>query len=542
MEQENTKSTINNNIEDADTQFCEESLFVDSWDNFESDNPLFIAKSSSISDLNNINVASPIQSKETPSSSTSADLNHTQLDDSQQSLKEISSFYSFNKPDSLGDLNSHDSATSPRNDCKISSSTKDNEKSKTKSKSTRFRSSSSSHLKSLNEDTTSGYSAITSVSDDDQRIDDESITANSPVSGSNFLYSLAGLVIKMIGFQLNLLVTSVTFPISLIYYSYLFVLDPFRITSRAKYYILGNISKIFSLCCNSFKSTIITWIKKHESTWKLCGRFGWGFFWSVYVGFILISLLVFAFLVSGITLKCIMEEPIQITQELHFDYTKDSPMAFVPLMSCPDSSFLECTDLIEPGCSDESRVIPLYHKVHATLSLTLPESYYNRDLGIFQVRIDFLSKNGNRLASTRQPCMLQFKSQPIRLILTFLNLAPLITGYSSESQTLKIKFRGYTEGNDPTSCLRVILEQRAEFTRGAGVPEIYEASLKLESQPPFFKRILWYWKGTIYVWVSIVMFVVELFILLCCTPVIAPWTRGVSVNNYSSRNTRVSPK
>jgi len=160
-----------------------------------------------------------------------------------------------------------------------------------------------------------------------------------------------------------------------------------------------------------------------------------------------------------------------------------------------------------------------------------------------KVRIDFLSSSGNRLASTRQPCMLQFKSQPIRLILTFLNLAPLITGYSSESQTLKIKFRGYTEGNDPTSCLRVILEQRAEFTRGAGVPEIYEASLKLESQPPFLKRILWYWKGTIYIWVSVMVFVVELlFVLICCTPIIAPWTRGVSVNNNLSRNNLVRLK
>ncbi|KAL4585740.1 hypothetical protein LXL04_010364 [Taraxacum kok-saghyz] len=526
MEEEDTKSTINTNIEDDNTQIYEESLFVDSSDAFDSDQPLSIAKPSSISDLYNINVDSPTQSEEAPASSSSSDLYHTPLD-SEQSSKEISVFHSFKKPDGSVDF--------PMGDCKSSYSMKDKEKSKTKLNSARRRASSISHPKSLNEDT-SASSAITSVSTD-ERIDDDSITADSPVSGSNFLYSLAGLVIKMIGFQLHLLATSVTFPVSVIYYSYLFVLDPFRITSRAKYYILGNISKIISLCFNSFKSTIITWIKKHESTWKLCGRLGWGFFWSVYVAFILISLLVFAFLVSGITLKCIIEEPIQITQQLHFDYTKDSPIAFVPLTSCPDSSFLECTDLITPGCSDDTRVIPLDHKLHATVSLTLPESYYNRDLGIFQVRIDFLSNKGKNLASTRQPCMLQFKSQPIRLISTFLNLAPIITGYSSESQTLKIKFRGYTETTDPTSCLRVILEQRAEFTRGAGAPEIYEASLKLESQPPFLKRILWYWKGTIYVWVTVMMFVVELlFVGVCCTPVIAPWTRGGSVNNNLSRN------
>ncbi|MFS8023023.1 putative Seipin family protein [Helianthus anomalus] len=219
-----------------------------------------------------------------------------------------------------------------------------------------------------------------------------------------------------------------------------------------------------------------------------------------------------------------IEEPVQITRQLSFDYTKDSPTAFVPVMSCPKSSFLESGEVIWYGCGAGSRVIPLDHKVRGTVSLTLPESDYNRNLGIFQVRVDFLNGDGKCLFSTRHPCMLRYKSQPIRLLLTFLKLAPLITGYSSEAQTLNMKFSGYTEGTIPTSCLRVILEQRAEFTRGAGVPVIYAASLKLESEPPFLKRILWSWKWTIYIWVAVMIFVVELLftVVCCCTPVIVP--------------------
>lgn len=534
MEQEDSKSTA----QDSDAGW-----YVDAWDTLESDHSLCISNPSSISDLNNINVTSSIQSKETqesPSSSSSANLCDRQLV-SQRSSTELSPSHSFKSNDGgLVDSDPHGSTTSAGDDCKISWK---NEKSKSKLNSTMIHASSSSVRNLLNEET-NGYSAITSVNDD-ERINDGSITADSPVSGSNFLFPLAGFVIKVIGFQLNLLVRSVTFPIWLIYFSYMFVMDPFRIMRRAKYYVLGNISRICGLCYGCVKWIMYMWIRKHESTWKLCLQIGWGLLWSVYVGFILISLLVFAFVISGIILKCIMDEPIQITEQLNFDYTKDSPTAFVPLISCPDPSFLERSEPICPVCTAESRVIPLDHRVFATVSLSLPESYYNRNLGVFQVRVDFLSGSGKRLASGRQPCMLHFKSQPIRLLSTFLNLAPLITGYSSESQTINIKFRGYTETSVPTSCLRVILEQRAEFTRGRGVPELYTAFLKLESQPPFLKRILWSWKGTIYVWVSVMIFVVELlFTLVCCTPVILPWIqpRGVSSNNIAARSTRVGPK
>ncbi|KAJ0802160.1 putative Seipin family protein [Helianthus annuus] len=112
-------------------------------------------------------------------------------------------------------------------------------------------------------------------------------------------------------------------------------------------------------------------IRKHESTIKLCVRIGWGLLWSVYCGFVLVSLLVPAFLFGGMMMRWIMEELVQVTEKLTFDYTKDTPTAFV-------------------------------------------------------VRVDFLSSDGNVLASTRQPCMLRFKSQPIRHVSTFLKLASVL--------------------------------------------------------------------------------------------------------------------
>ncbi|KAK9706857.1 hypothetical protein RND81_07G156600 [Saponaria officinalis] len=152
--------------------------------------------------------------------------------------------------------------------------------------------------------------------------------------------------------------------------------------------------------------------------------------------------------------------------------------------------------------------------------MVLPESDYNRNLGIFQVRVNYLSEKGESLASLRplsHPCMLGFKSEPLWLLLTFFKIIPLVAGYVSESQTVTLMFRGYTESVVPTGCLKVTIEQRAEFRSQAGIPEVYDAFLHLESELSFLKRILWYWRKTIFVWLSMTLFIVELlFATLLC--------------------------
>lgn len=106
-----------------------------------------------------------------------------------------------------------------------------------------------------------------------------------------------------------------------------------------------------------------------------------------------------------------------------------------------------------------------------------------------------------------------------------------------------MKVRGFTEGEVPTACLRVIIEQRAEFQPGAGIPEIYDAFLVIESELPLFKRILWYWKKTIFVWISMTSFLMELlFTLVCCRPIIIPRARVRTRDGpYNRRATENGP-
>lgn len=333
-------------------------------------------------------------------------------------------------------------------------------------------------------------------------------------------------MIKAIGFQINLFISVFTFPAWLLYKFCVFAIDPFQGMRHGRDYLMGKVLRLWNIAYGSVNPFISEWLKEHKSMWKLLSRFGWSLLLSVYVASILCGLLVAAFVVSGFVMRYLVEEPIRMEEALNFDYTKNSPVAFVPIKSCPSSACVNCYEKIEVGKKRGLHVIPPNHKLQVTVMLTLPESEYNRNLGVFQVRVDFLSAEYRRLASASRTCMLQFKSMPIRLLLTFFKMAPLVAGYLSESQTLNVHFSGFTEGDEPTACLKVTIEQRAEYRPGAGIPEIYASSLILESELPLVKRILWYWKKTVFIWISMTVFLMELvFTLICCRPIILPRVR-----------------
>ncbi|WCJ27266.1 Seipin-2 [Euphorbia peplus] len=334
-----------------------------------------------------------------------------------------------------------------------------------------------------------------SFDDDSKKILSEDEFGDS--SYVNLFVFIAGLVVKAIDFKVNLFYSLLTVPVWGLYNSYMLLVDPFGVFRRGRRFFLKKLIFLWDMSGGSVSPLIFGSLKDQESIWKLVLRF-------------------------GVAMKLLVENPIEIRDELNFDYTQKSPVAFVPVMSCGGVGCgLDCGEK-----SLGSRVIPPYQKLQVNLQLTLPESTYNKNLGVFQVRVDLLSADGKILASKRQPCMLMFKSEFVQTVITFFKIAPLITGYMSETQTLKVNIRGITEGNVPTSCIKVVLEQRAEYQPGAGIPEIYDASLKLESELPFVKRMIWGWRKTMFVWISMMLFIVKLmFALLCCRSFIMPRTR-----------------
>ncbi|XP_031402938.1 seipin-2-like [Punica granatum] len=385
---------------------------------------------------------------------------------------------------------------------------------------------------------TNGGSVITEADGEPvgESFDSMRAPGDAEALSSSMLISLVELMIKAIGFQINLIVSMVTFPFCCLYTFVMFIMDPFSTMRRGRNYIIGKLLNLWNLIWECASPFLYQWLKEHDSVWKLMLRFGWGLFWAIYVCSILFGLLVTATLISGFIMRYLVKEPLRIEDKLNFDYTKHHPVAYVPLVSCAGIDCgAEYKELAQISGSQQLRFILPNNKLEATVTLALPESEYNKNLGIFQIRVDFLSSTGETLASSSRPCMLLFKSEPIRLMLTMLKIAPLIAGYISESQTIKVKFQGFVEGNVPTSCLRVLVEQRAEFRPRAGIPEIYDAKLILESELSLLKRLLWSWRKTVFVWTVMLFFTVQLlFALICCRPVILPrtkWRNGLSGNN-----------
>ncbi|CAA7410217.1 unnamed protein product [Spirodela intermedia] len=329
----------------------------------------------------------------------------------------------------------------------------------------------------------------------------ESSSGGSPPSSPDVLVALTGLVIKALGFQISLLVTSVAFPLRLLCFSIFLVADPCGTLNRGA----DALRRFYAALQERIGSLFFENLSGNRGMGKIALRVSVGCFWSLYVFFTLVACLITALLIGRLITAAMVEEPLRFTEDLSFDYTRNSPAVEVLL---------------------GRRLVPPGRRLKSTVSLTLPESDYNRNLGIFQVKVEFLTAEGKRVAGSGRHCMLRFKSPPIRFLESFFRSGLLLAGYSSESQTLSLKMRSFTEGAPPTAAARIVLEPRAEHRQagpGAGLPEIYAASLTLESELPLVRKLLWDWRRTLLMCMTIAAFNSELMLLLvCCAPLILP--------------------
>ncbi|CAA7042438.1 unnamed protein product [Microthlaspi erraticum] len=229
---------------------------------------------------------------------------------------------------------------------------------------------------------------------------------------------------------------------------------------------------------------------------RVVRRTWFGIMGACHVSMVMVLAMIIAAVVGVGLVNLYVEKPVVVRERLFFDYTEDNPSAVF--------SF------------DKRKRpfgVPVGHKAHVSLVLWMPESDFNRRLGLFQLKVELLSLKGETIARSSQPCMLRFRSKPIRLARTFVMSVPLIAGIANEAQTMTIDALMHQEKWPRTKAVRATLMPRAQTRL---LPQLYEAEVVITSKPPWTKRMAYNWKWTICVWTSMCLYVPTLITLLWC--------------------------
>ncbi|KAI3750899.1 hypothetical protein L2E82_21805 [Cichorium intybus] len=224
-----------------------------------------------------------------------------------------------------------------------------------------------------------------------------------------------------------------------------------------------------------------------------------GFLGAAYVCWVLITVMVVSVVVGVALVNLWVEEPVYIKENLYFDYTDAHPYAIM------DFGF------DAPGKVVKS--IPVGHICNVRLVFTMPESEYNREIGNFQVVAEALSMDGDIITSASRPCILRFRSRPLRAMQTFLMGVPLLLGMTHEMQTVNVPLLKYKEHYYPrTRSMRLSLIPRAGTPF---LPQLYGAKVIVSSELPWRKDLVRKWKWTFYVWTSLYVYLMLLVVLVC---------------------------
>ncbi|KAI4967931.1 hypothetical protein ZWY2020_010384 [Hordeum vulgare] len=213
--------------------------------------------------------------------------------------------------------------------------------------------------------------------------------------------------------------------------------------------------------------------------------------------------LVASLLLGFVLIRHWVEDPVTVRQPLYFDYTEPQPSAAVALGS------------------------PAGHSVWVSMSLLLPDSDHNRQIGVFQIKAEAITPGGSTIASATQPYMLRYKSAPVRLAQSALTIVPLALGIRSESQSATLKLLHYWEGHARhrrTRLIRVSLQPRAMTVH---LPQVYRAEITVQTALPWFKAVARSLKWTMCVWVSFCVYVILSLLAVC-------WVRPLALSAWDS--------
>ncbi|CAK9327825.1 unnamed protein product [Citrullus colocynthis] len=224
-------------------------------------------------------------------------------------------------------------------------------------------------------------------------------------------------------------------------------------------------------------------------------RLSYGVVAAALMCMVMVLLLVVAAAVSALAIRFWVEEPVGLKEKLNFDYTQARPRA---LFGMENGSVMKMMK------KKKNLGIPVGHTFFVSVVLLMPESHFNREFGVFQLSAELISTNGNIIASSSQPCMLRFRSTPVRFARTFLTSFPLLLGIWTESQKLSFPILKHKEENQERSAfIQVTISPRIGTS---ALPELYEAHIQINSKLPKTKELLGRWRWTCFLWTSLYLY------------------------------------
>ncbi|XP_009620437.1 seipin-1 [Nicotiana tomentosiformis] len=254
----------------------------------------------------------------------------------------------------------------------------------------------------------------------------------------------------------------------------------------------------------------------HGST-LLLKKFGVGILGAAYVGMVLTTLLILSGVLGFGLVRMWAEEPVVLREQLYFDYADIHPKAVFSFAEYGVENYNHNFMMMK---QKKNFGVPVGHTMYVSLFLLMPESDFNRDIGVFQLVSEALSAEGIIMARSSHPCMLRFRSLPIRLMREFIMSVPLVLGLTAETQRMIIPMLKHKEGTPRTEAIRITMIPRAGTL---ALPQLYQSEIILKSHPPWYKDLAYKWKWTFSVWTSMYMFITLLIILLnWCRPLVFP--------------------
>ncbi|KAL8099694.1 hypothetical protein AgCh_032094 [Apium graveolens] len=226
-----------------------------------------------------------------------------------------------------------------------------------------------------------------------------------------------------------------------------------------------------------------------------------GLLGAAYVCFVLFVVMIVAVILGVGLVGLWVEEPVSVKEKVLFDYSQVNPSATLALGD------------YKGGLNDKvTREVPVGQTYYVDLVLVMPESDYNLQVGMFQLVAEVMSSNGHVIDRSSQPCMLRFRSLPVRLVRTCLFSVPLILGLRFETQKITIPILRHKEGYQRTEAIKITVIPRAGTLF---LPQLYDAEIIMNSELPWKKELVHSWKWTLYVWTSVYIYIMLLIVLGC---------------------------